>query len=491
MNSEDYNKLLRYLDGYLWEYKLSETNLRYLGIILDEYFDNSILSVDYLDIDDYFSEIISTDFVDDVRLEEQFLGYNDEKKLKIINAVVNILLKSSKNKVENKKIADRVIKFLKRKNIVIEQITEEELLFKYDFIIDSGSYCEIVYVNENIVRKQLKSIYRDNITYQKRMKYEFDNMFKLIECPKVLNVFEYEEDTHSYLMEKADENIFEFLEEAVDIDLDTKIKISLDLLEGMNTAHKNSIIHRDLHLGNILRLREDFLLCDFGLSKDLSKKLSLKSSMTPKNSHMFMDPIGLVDFTKLDDKSDIYSIGKIIDYIFALNSDKSRHIFSYVVEKCTNRDRDKRYNSVADVIHDVSLKLDELKSIEIKSNVVEEIKNGVFNTRVAEYIDRLILRDSLCDTIVKYQLYNFGQIIMELPFQMQVSVLQTIDSGYAESTGYRGWSNYDIYASISYHICLNTEEENVFKIAYSILEECSSIRFQAKDYLDKIDAMRD
>ena len=68
-------------------------------------------------------------------------------------------------------------------------------------------------------------------------------------------------------------------------------------------------------MGNILIKEGHVVLSDFGLSKDTMINHSLKSTSTPKNSHYFIDPIGLHDFTALDKLSDIYSIGKIIDYI--------------------------------------------------------------------------------------------------------------------------------------------------------------------------------
>lgn len=74
----------------------------------------------------------------------------------------------------------------------------------------------------------------------------------------------------------------------------------------MKYAHEHNIIHRDLHLGNVLKVGDDFVLCDFGLSKDESIERSLKSTATVINNHLFIDPLAIGDFTKLDKKSDIY-----------------------------------------------------------------------------------------------------------------------------------------------------------------------------------------
>lgn len=490
MDKASYLKILEYLDKNLWDYKKDETGFQYLGLTLDYYFEMSILSVDYLDIDDFFKENGDIDYVERKHLSHQFGDILDHKKLHLIGNIINIMKKSSYNKDESSNVVNKLVSFLNRKGIIVKFLDEYEVVLLNDDIIDAGSYCEIVLVKEGIVRKQLNSHHKGNDKLQRRMKYEFENMLKLMDCPNVLNVYEFDEETHSYLMEKADENIFNYFQGEIEITFDDKIKIVNDLLNGMKSAHDNSIIHRDLHLGNILRMGNDFLLCDFGLSKDESIERSLKSSSTEKNNHIFMDPLAIGDFKKLDKKSDIYSIGKIIDYIFTIDSDDPKHIFTFIVEKCTSRDKSKRYNSVDEIISDVNYKLLDLKGKNKKENILENLKNNIFNISVNEYVNNLVASDRLCDIIVKYQLYNFGNIILKFEPIDQIRILNTIDDGYVESTGYRGWTNYDIYAEIAYIVCSNTEEEKVFAIAYSILEGCAHIRFGAKEYLDKIDRLR-
>lgn len=122
---------------------------------------------------------------------------------------------------------------------------------------------------------------------------------KLSSSPFVLKVFHYDSMDNSYLMEKCDCNLYDFLNR-------NPFKIIRNLILGMIDVHQAGIIHRNLHLGNILLKGREMVLSDFGLSKDTMVSHSLKSTSTPKNSHYFMDPIGLSDFTKLDKLSDIF-----------------------------------------------------------------------------------------------------------------------------------------------------------------------------------------
>lgn len=185
------------------------------------------------------------------------------------------------------------------------------------------------------------------------MRYEFDNMQKLQGCPAILNVSNFDAEAHSYLMEQCEKNPYKHLEDEMELSFDERLKIVMDILTGMAYAHKENIIHRDLHLGNILKIGNDFVIADFGLSKDLSIERSMKSSITEKNNHLFVDPLAMSDFTKLDQKSDVYSIGKIIDYVFTHNASDSNHIFKTVVERCISRNKDLRYDSANHILNEV------------------------------------------------------------------------------------------------------------------------------------------
>lgn len=55
-------------------------------------------------------------------------------------------------------------------------------------------------------------------------------------------------------------------------------------------------------------------MSDFGFAKDSTHSRSRLSTSLPKPTNKFVAPERFNDFTELDELSDIYSIGKIIDY---------------------------------------------------------------------------------------------------------------------------------------------------------------------------------
>jgi hypothetical protein len=482
----NYIKILSYFDRQFWEGKTTETNWNYYGLVLDWYFDSSVLSVDYLDITDFFECNGGFSFVDDKYLSEQYDKISSNKRLLILQNILNILKHSTVNKDQSKHIIETVSNVLKRNSVKVINPDNGYITVKTDDILDSGSYCNIIRVKDGILRKELKPIYKNDVKLNKRLKYEFENMQKLTDCPQILNVFDFNPKDNSYLMEQGDKNLYKYLEDEIEITSDTKLKIVIDVIKGMSYAHEHSIIHRDLHLGNILKIRNDFVICDFGLSKDLSIERSMKSSYTEKNNHLFVDPIAISDFTKLDLKSDIYSIGKIIDYVFTYNTPNPNHIFRTVVERCICRDKGLRYDSVKQIISEIEVILKSQGQEERKQNAINKILNEQYDTQVHELILDLVSTDRLSRFIVTHKLFSFAKVVMKFESVYQVKILNSIFLGYAEATGYGGWSNYDIFAQIAYDLCLDLKDTKVKKIARSILEECANIRYEAKSLLERL-----
>jgi len=483
---KEYTKILSYFDKKFWDGKTTETGWNYYGLILDAYFENSVLSIDYLDIEDYFQNNGGLSFVDDKFLEEQYAGVQSNKRLQILQCILNILKLSTIKKEQSNQIIGVVTNVLNRFNVkVVNPETGPIDVFLND-ILDSGSYCNIVRVKAGILRKELKSEYKTDQKLNKRMKYEYENMKKLSNCSQILNVYDFNSTNNSYLMEQGDKNLYKHLNDEIDLSFKDKLKIITDILKGMEFAHKHSIIHRDLHLGNIIKIKNDFIICDFGLSKDLSIEKSLKTSFTEKNNHIFVDPLAINDFRKLDKKSDIYSIGKIIDYIYIYNAVNTNHIFKTVVERCICRDKDLRYDSVTQIINEINSILKSQGQDETLQNTINKILNNQYDSQVHEFIIDLVNTERLSKFIVTHRLSEFGKLILKFESVYKEKILRSIWSSYAEATGNGGWVKYDIFAQISYYVCVNIKELEIKKVSRSILEECAGIRYAAKDLLDRL-----
>lgn len=479
-------KLLRlciYWDSQLWDNKVTETNWYYNGLVLDYYFDNSVLAIDYLNIEDYFWEY-GVCYVEEKRLEEQLQELEEDMYLIFVELVLNIFKYSKYDEMRTDELLRKSEAYLERQGFLVVDKSSNPIEVRNDNEIGKGSYCRVVKFAEAVVKKELLQENKLDEKLKKRLKYEYENTKKLNGCPNIISVYDFNDEECSYLMEEAENDLFGYLKSQIGISKKEKLKIIYDLLKGMKYAHDNDIIHRDLHLGNILKINDYFVISDFGWSKDISKTRSLKSSSTEKNNHYFMDPLAAGDLTKMDIQTDIYSIGKIIEFVYSYEGEDK--LLDFLISKCTSRDKSNRYHSVDEIITDLQSLVVEENREEEKKKINLNIKKGIVSSKEEQYIKHLLSRNELCQYIVKNSLSNFGMVIVKLPALERELVLKNIMQGYAEATGYMQFANYDIFGSIAYDVYNNSGEVEIKKIAKEILEGCAKYRWNMQSLFERI-----
>lgn len=482
------NKLFEYFDGIFFEERVEidewgNYGAHYQGLVLDSYLSDSILGIDYLSIEDYFETVAGVKYCAIDSLFTQYSKKNLDTRIKVIGAILSLVNASTYNEQSKNGILSRAKSFLKRYGLELEE-KDGILQIKNEYKVAEGSYCDIYVFNKNIYKKQLKNKYRKQETWTKRFKYEYENMVKLVQSPYVLKVFNYTEDEDSYLMEKCDCNIFDYLNNNPFVTDDMLLNLINELLLGMKDVHDAGIIHRDLHLGNILIKDGHVVLADFGLSKDTMVVHSVKSTSTPKNSYYFIDPIGLTSFTLLDKLSDIFSVGKIIDYITG-KSDLNKKL-SFVITKATNRDRNKRYNNMDEFIKDIENLSKEISETERHKRVEQQIERGENSLDVETFITNLIQQGQLSYYIVSKQLYGFGKLLLEFVETDQLSALEEMNQNYSAATGYGHFENYDVFATLANYVICNSTNIRVQESAYDLLNGCAKYRYSAENYLGEI-----
>ena len=97
---------------------------------------------------------------------------------------------------------------------------------------------------------------------------------------------------------------------------------------------------------------------------------------------------------------------------------------------------------------------------------------------------KLVASDQLSKFIVANKLSSFWKLLLKFEAVYQRQILQSIEQGYVDATGYGGWNNYDIFASISYNAYLKLDSHELKALAKSILEGCANVRYGAKALLD-------
>lgn len=98
-----------------------------------------------------------------------------------------------------------------------------------------------------------------------------------------------------------------------------------------------------------------------------------------------MDPLAAGDLTKMDFQTDIYSLGKIIEYVYNY-SDKQDDTMNLIVAKCVARDKRNRYKNVDEIIQEIELILSEVDNQEIKKLIESNLKQSILTARELGYI---------------------------------------------------------------------------------------------------------
>jgi len=124
--------------------------------------------------------------------------------------------------------------------------------------------------------------------------------------------------------------------------------VIVDLCDGLNYMHRNGVIHCDLKPENILVTSNDYRvkIIDIGLPETDYKtdhELLIKENE-------FIAP-ELFKGEEVDPRSDVYSLGKIIEFIIERNM---LNQFSGVATHCIQFSREQRFDSILDVKSEIT-----------------------------------------------------------------------------------------------------------------------------------------
>ena len=184
----------------------------------------------------------------------------------------------------------------------------------------------------------LKTPKDGNVVFLDMIKKEYQLSMQL-QHPYIASVYEYAEDTPGgpgILMEYSDaRSLREFISEKPSFKL--RMKVLDQLLDAVSYFHECGIVHNNLDPKDILVTKRgnNVKIIDFGLSAEDVVALG-KSGRLDMG---YVSPELAANSRKLDRRSDIYSLGKIIDDLFGGK-------FGKIVDKCTRKKAGKRFENV-------------------------------------------------------------------------------------------------------------------------------------------------
>ncbi|HEX3077350.1 MAG TPA: Stk1 family PASTA domain-containing Ser/Thr kinase [Lachnospiraceae bacterium] len=237
-------------------------------------------------------------------------------------------------------------------------------------------------LNRNVAIKVLKPEYSNDQTFVSKFRGEAQSAAGLSH-PNIVNVYDVGDDgnLHYIVMELVEGiTLKNFIERKGKLDIREAVGISIQIAQGMEAAHANHIIHRDIKPQNIIISREGKVkVTDFGIAKATSSNTITSNAMG--SVHYISPEQARGGYS--DEKSDIYSLGvtlyEMISGKVPFEGDNAvsvalLHIqgeavplkqlepniptsIDKIVQKCMQKKPERRYLSASELINDLKKSL--------------------------------------------------------------------------------------------------------------------------------------
>lgn len=233
-------------------------------------------------------------------------------------------------------------------------------------------------LNRNVAIKVLKQEYSNDAKFVSKFRVEAQSVAGLSH-PNIVNVYDVgEDDTLYYIVMELVEGITlkKFIEKKGRLEINEAIGIGIQIAQGIEEAHKNNIIHRDIKPQNIIISKEGKVkVTDFGIAKAATSNTITSNAMG--SVHYISPEQARGGYS--DEKSDIYSLGvtlyemllgkvpfqgeSTVTVAFAHVHEEAVPLeemdpsiprsLSKIVQKCMQKKPDMRYESAGALIMDL------------------------------------------------------------------------------------------------------------------------------------------
>ena len=329
-------------------------------------------------------------------------------------------------------------------------------------------------LNRYVAVKVLKQEFAENKNFVSKFRVEAQAAAGLMH-PNIVNVYDVgEEDGIHYIVMELVEGITlkKYIEKKSRLSTKEAISIAIQVAMGMEAAHNNHIIHRDIKPQNIIISKEGKVkVTDFGIAKAASSNTITSNVMG--SVHYTSPEQARGGFS--DEKSDIYSLGitlfEMLTGRVPFNGDTTVAIaikqiqdpmpsprefvpevpvsVERIVLKCTQKSPDRRYQNMGDMIRDLkrSLITPDESFVEIdngeagQTRIVTDIRNrntttstGRANTGEVPVQRETVRQDTLAGREVYATPEEAGEIVRRRPAGAQNGAVKK-NEGRSRNTG--------------------------------------------------------
>lgn len=315
------------------------------------------------------------------------------------------------NNFENKRLGNRYI--------LLEKVGDGGMALVYK------ARCELL--NRYVAVKMLRPEYTSDEDFVKKFKSESQAVASLSH-PNIVNIFDVgNEDGLSYIVMEYVEgiNLKDYIKSNGKMDYKEALKIIKQIAKALEHAHKNGVVHRDIKPHNILIANNgDVKVADFGIAKATTGSTVTNTKSVMGSVHYVSPEQAKGSF--VDNRTDIYSLGIVMYELVAgevpFDGDSPvsiaiRHIqeglenalkvvdvpsgVASIIIKATQKDPLKRYQSLTEMIEDIS-------TVEMNPNAKLGVNNNSDeSTRVIPVSE---IEDALNDKTQKINTNQYANI---------------------------------------------------------------------------------
>lgn len=237
-------------------------------------------------------------------------------------------------------------------------------------------------LNRFVAVKVLKEEFRDNEGFVKKFREEAQAAARLAH-PNIVNVYDVgdENGIHYIVMELVEGiTLKNYIERKGSLTIKEATSIAIQVCAGLEVAHNNHIVHRDIKPQNIIISREGKVkVTDFGIAKATTSQTTTANAM---GSVHYASP-EQARGGYVDGRSDIYSLGivlyemvtgrvpfdgetavtvavkhlqeeMVLPSVYCMNMP---HSLEQIIRKCMEKSPDRRYQDIADLLADLKQSL--------------------------------------------------------------------------------------------------------------------------------------
>lgn len=256
-------------------------------------------------------------------------------------------------------------------------------------LIGSGGFANVYRVpGTNTVVKKLKDEFKGNDGIVSRFKYEYHLIHETLQgIEGIIEGYSYNDDDISYTMEYCSCDLKKFIADTP-LGETERVDLVLAILGIMCQVHGRRVLHRDLSPKNIFIKDGHPVIADFGLGKAIDENgrtyVTIDTSMN--GTLEYCDPRQFQGLGFADEQSDIYSLGRIINYVMTGDSDNFKHSLSIVSTIATESSLDARFHAVQEMIDKITRLAKSRKDTEYVTRCEQLLESGYYDSTMDDYL---------------------------------------------------------------------------------------------------------